>query len=878
MFLFFISILFFLNGIAHPTHVAAANWTLMRLFCGGLKLGPPDFWFAIIWFLLEMKKITYLNDMMPFVTEQMIFRMKNHRHSASLTGFSGYIQTPLRCILIGIILLFNNIFYFLFFVYRLDCAIMFTLCSPLFNPAPPPQFDPLRAHIICAQGFLKLVHAAGFKIPDIVKTHVNRLQVLISLLNKVKKIGRGSMLSIAEELIQNSYYINKNNISKQFANIKHFPQFNIPFIPLDGPATDETRAPALELLNLTNKPIPINEIYNSHPLSKAIALLTTSTTLNKGLENLTEHFMSGGIQDSNSFVDGNCTVHAFVDTIYKCGEVYSASDILVKNRASIGIYVFLFILAAFAFTIVLNSYWPMLISMFNTLMRVEQNQTGKIKGTKVKIVDLQDGTPVLGREKSGICDNKMLLVWIVLCVSCTFVAAIFISAVGVSFIDLYTTPKTESICTPMVSKRRLSNQEDQNMELIKILSEDEEGNTVLIMPCGASLKDEFGNTYRLDGPYKLECGEMQEFQYIIDRQVWHAGHCCGWPGVPGDWKNPTGSTEYKVNPGCGPCKEWFKAAYKCITTPVHLQRCEWLETDDGNTHLFVKRFNNDIEEEKNISLVTLTVSPALTTPYGFWRNDTSYIINTAFNNYLENTNFNYTCKPVYIPTNGNDYILPAPQTVNPMPQLTSCMTLVKVPFTVEEMLMDFCTVVNIVHNIESNSYGFVSQVGDCSIKVKDDLDQTSYLYLSMGSYRFMKSVNQIACIDMGDGLYLNCSSKNFTIIVPSEKGYDHVKEVVVDHTNIGGEVDWNFENPFEDLFKSNVKDIITIVIIIILVIVAAIILFVVLKFLYRKFQQDKERNYNNNNSQMTHFINNPSSISVHDNSGGDSSVSDQNRH
>jgi hypothetical protein len=68
----------------------------------------------------------------------------------------------------------------------------------------------------------------------------------------------------------------------------------------------------------------------------------------------------------------------------------------------------------------------MLISMFNTLMRVEQNQSGKIKGTKVEIVELRDGAPILGREKPGICDNKLLIVWIVLCVSCTFITAIFI--------------------------------------------------------------------------------------------------------------------------------------------------------------------------------------------------------------------------------------------------------------------------------------------------------------------------------------------------------------------------------------------------------------------------------------------------------------------
>jgi hypothetical protein len=137
------------------------------------------------------------------------------------------------------------------------------------------------------------------------------------------------------------------------------------------------------------------------PLSSAIAILTTSTSSIKA-GGMTEHFMSGGIQNSNSFFDGNCTIHAFVDTIYKCGEVFSSSDILKTDRSSIAIYIFLFIFEAIAFTIVLNSYWPMLISMFNTLMRVEQNQSGKIKGTKVEIVELRDGAPVLGREKPGI--------------------------------------------------------------------------------------------------------------------------------------------------------------------------------------------------------------------------------------------------------------------------------------------------------------------------------------------------------------------------------------------------------------------------------------------------------------------------------------------
>jgi hypothetical protein len=50
------------------------------------------------------------------------------------------------------------------------------------------------------------------------------------------------------------------------------------------------------------------------PLSSSIAFLTTDI---HSVGSISEHFMSREIQDSNSFVDGNCTVHAFVDTIYK---------------------------------------------------------------------------------------------------------------------------------------------------------------------------------------------------------------------------------------------------------------------------------------------------------------------------------------------------------------------------------------------------------------------------------------------------------------------------------------------------------------------------------------------------------------------------------
>jgi predicted permease len=54
------------------------------------------------------------------------------------------------------------------------------------------------------------------------------------------------------------------------------------------------------------------------------------------------------------------------------------------------------------------------------------------------------------------------------------------------------------------------------------------------------------------------------------------------------------------------------------------------------------------------------------------------------------------------------------------------------------------------------------------------------------------------------------------------------------------DVDSSFQNPFENLFKSNIKDIIIIFVIIISVIVAAAIFFFILKFLYKNFKGIKK--------------------------------------
>jgi hypothetical protein len=129
-------------------------------------------------------------------------------------------------------------------------------------------------------------------------------------------------------------------------------------------------------------------------------------------------------------------------------------------------------------------------------------------------------------------------------------------------------------------------------------------------------------------------------------------------------------------------------------------------SNNGLVTLYYKGLNDENETIYDNNVLTLTISPILQIPFGFWRNDTSYIINIAFINYLENMNFNYSCKPIQVPSNGNRYIFQELKMVYPMP-LVSFMTKLTLPIRIENLGIIFCEVVNVVHNIESDSFGFV---------------------------------------------------------------------------------------------------------------------------------------------------------------------------
>jgi hypothetical protein len=133
------------------------------------------------------------------------------------------------------------------------------------------------------------------------------------------------------------------------------------------------------------------------------------------------------------------------------------------------------------------------------------------------------------REKPN-SKNKLLLVWIVICLICTLIMALVVVAVIITYWIFLTPIEQEPICRVLNSTqtRRLSNQEGAS--LVTILNQNEmENSTTLLIPCDSIGIDELGHTYNFSGPYHLDCEEeWVQFNYTDKVEVYHNDRCCGF--------------------------------------------------------------------------------------------------------------------------------------------------------------------------------------------------------------------------------------------------------------------------------------------------------------------------------------------------------------
>jgi hypothetical protein len=66
------------------------------------------------------------------------------------------------------------------------------------------------------------------------------------------------------------------------------------------------------------------------------------------------------------FFDGEQEIHSFTGDIFKCNAFYNQTHIYQDQDYKTGWFIIFGILLAVVFTLVLNSYWPILLSMYNT--------------------------------------------------------------------------------------------------------------------------------------------------------------------------------------------------------------------------------------------------------------------------------------------------------------------------------------------------------------------------------------------------------------------------------------------------------------------------------------------------------------------------------
>jgi hypothetical protein len=94
------------------------------------------------------------------------------------------------------------------------------------------------------------------------------------------------------------------------------------------------------------------------------------------------------------------------------------------------------------------------------------------------------------------------------------------------------------------------------------------------------------------------------------------------------------------------------------------------------------------------------VGPYLLAPYGFWKHtnnatgEESIFLNTANNNFLEGTNYNYSCTLVTSPGKcKTNYIMLELRTINTMLNIPSYATIVVLPTNEVTPITNYCSII-----------------------------------------------------------------------------------------------------------------------------------------------------------------------------------------
>jgi flagellar basal body-associated protein FliL len=257
---------------------------------------------------------------------------------------------------------------------------------------------------------------------------------------------------------------------------------------------------------------------------------------------------SKALVEAEKFLDGDQSVFSFEGTVLKCDGFFSHNQIYKDITKNLTWIIIVGIILAVVLTIVLNSYWPILLTIYNQLRKLLIQQEKEGSDNQIQLIQVQnkqsskqeetalaEHVAILMEEKRKEREkpkskDKLLVVWIVICLICTLIMALVVVAIIITYWVFLTPVGQELICRVLntTQARRLSNQEGAS--LVSILGQNEtENSTTLLMPCHSIGVDELGHTYNFSGPYYLDCEEeWVNFNYTDTVEVYHNDRCCGF--------------------------------------------------------------------------------------------------------------------------------------------------------------------------------------------------------------------------------------------------------------------------------------------------------------------------------------------------------------
>lgn len=127
----------------HQSHIKCANETIMNMFTGGYIVGNIDLFYTIVWeFISRPNGPPYLQEITPQLNEGMIYRLRHHKSSASLSGHLNMVSTHIP----------------------LAAAVWFVIHSSMIEMED--KYRPIRIHCFQTELLYKMLALVGYTIHE----------------------------------------------------------------------------------------------------------------------------------------------------------------------------------------------------------------------------------------------------------------------------------------------------------------------------------------------------------------------------------------------------------------------------------------------------------------------------------------------------------------------------------------------------------------------------------------------------------------------------------------------------------------------------------------------------------------------------------------